>query len=434
METAEKSNLSMDDLCNQLYFHIQKEFITSEIHGGNIIAESFGVQGGFNIKIADIYVPKDFEIIYITGESGSGKTTILKEIAKQYGANLYEIDNHYKTVPLFLANGEENQIETISVLTSVGISDATLWLNTYNELSDSQKARYEIALKMMQDDVVLIDEFLSTLDRDTAKAVAYNIQKAIRKAHKKLIVTTAHEDLQEYLKPDVSIVGKAFPSQFNVIRNEISTDNPILKNIIVQYGTKEDYKKEKLGELHYKGKYTGGTKEYLFAYLNGKTVGVLVAIYNMHTGGRRISRVVVHPSYRGCGIAQTMIKKYIKDFPNTDVVASMALYNPVFEKAGMHREKDVVIVPPKYLKENLKQFNFDEDKWQDKKYLNMFCESQDVREALSEFSKNATHLVCPAGKYLSESEIKSKIKSNSQIASTVLFGLRPRTMAKYVNI
>lgn len=415
------------------YIHINKEFVTSEIRGGNLIAESFGIQGGFVVRIADIHIPADFDIIYITGESGSGKTTILKELAEAYGTKLSGIDESYKNVPLFLAMGEENEVDTLRVLTSVGLSDATLWLNTYHELSDSQKARYEIAVRMMQDDVVFVDEFLSTLDRETAKAVAFGIQKAIRRAHKKLIVTTAHEDLYEYLKPDVSVVGRAFPSRFEVIHNKPDADNPITKYLRIEYGTKDDYKRERLGELHYKGKYTGGTKEHLFAYYNGKTVGVLVSTYNMHTGGRRISRVVVHPSYRGCGIGQALIRRYISDFPNTDVVASMALYNPVFEKAGMVRENDVVIVPPNGLREKLKSFCFDEDKWQDKKYLNAFCKSEAVRKMLMGYANKASRLVCPAGNYLTESEISAKIESSPQTASTVLFGLRPRTMAKYVN-
>jgi tRNA(Met) C34 N-acetyltransferase TmcA len=160
-------------------------------------------------------------------------------------------------------------------------------------------------------------------------------------------------------------------------------------------------------------------------------VALLVSIYNMHTGGRRISRLVVHPSYRGCGIGKMLVKFYIHDYPDTDVVAAMGLYNPVFSRAGMVRTKDVNIKPPTGLKKSLSSFGFDETRWHDKKYLSQFVSNNDVRNALASYSKKATSLVCPAGHYLRDSEIKRKIKDEPYTAARVLFGLRPRVMAKY---
>ena len=71
------------------------------------------------------------------------------------------------------------------------------------------------------------------------------------------------------------------------------------------------------------------------------------------TGGRRISRVVVHPSYRGVGIGCAMVKKYIADYPDTDVIAAMALYNPIFEKAGMTRVNDSSVKSPAGLRKEI---------------------------------------------------------------------------------
>lgn len=415
---------------------IHKEFTVEACSEGDMIAESFGITGGYVNKIAEIDIPNDWDILYITGESGSGKTTILHEIQKQLNVEDIEITEEMKNKPLFLIGGEDeqSQVKTLKMFTDVGLSDAVLWLNTYEQLSDSQKARFEIAIKMSLSDTVVVDEFLSTLDRETAKPVSYSIQKAVRKAGKKLIVTTAHEDLNDYLQPTYTICGKSFPSRWEISKNDNDFDNKILKNTVVKYGTKEDYRFARLGELHYKGKYTGGAKDYVFAYYNGNMIGVLVAIYNMHTGGRRIARVVVHPSYRGCGVGKTMVQKYIKDYPNTDVVASMALYNPIFEKAGMTRVKDVEIKSPNGLRKKLAEFEFKENKWNDKKYLSDFCKNKDVRNMLSSFSGKATSLVCPAGHYLTDAEIKEKIQNEVFTASRVLFGFRYRKMAKYENV
>lgn len=414
---------------------VRKEFVVEPNEKGNLIAESFGVTGGYVNKIADLSIPDEWSVLYITGESGCGKTTIAREIADALGVPFDSQIEIPHNKPLFLWGGEseENQAETLKKLSYVGLSDAVLWLNYYNDLSDSQKARARMYLMLEKSDLIIVDEFLSTLDRETAKAVAYCFQKAVRIQGKKLVAVTAHNDLQKYLQADYVILGEAFPSRWSIKKNEYDLGNPILYDLIIKWGEKEDYKVCRLGELHYKGKYTGGTKEYLFAYLNEKMVGVLVSTYNMHTGGRRISRLVVHPSYRGCGIGKKLVKEYLSEFPDTDVVASMALYNPVFERAGMHRVDDVNISSPAGLKSALKQHGFDFERWYDKQYLSGFCDNISARAMLSEFSNKATSMVCPGGKYLTDEEIKEKIVNSKETAARVLFGFRPRTMAKYIN-
>lgn len=62
--------------------------------------------------------------------------------------------------------------------------------------------------------------------------------------------------------------------------------------------------------------------------------------------------MVVHPSYRGIGIGQLIVKKYLSDFDNVDVVSAMGIINPVFEKAGMTRLSDSIIKSPSGLKRN----------------------------------------------------------------------------------
>lgn len=409
--------------------HITKNFVLEVPPFGNMITEAFGIDGGYNQLVCDLDVPEDYEVLYITGESGSGKSVLLNELFPDYKVE------DVPTTPLFLWGGESNeqQIETMKILTLVGISDATLFINTYDRLSDSQKARARIALELMSDKpIVVVDEFLSTLDRKTAKPVAYCIQKAIRKLGKRLVVATAHDDLTKYLKPDYIIYGNAFPSEFTCEKYTWSNINPIIPEVELVYGDKVDYRKLRLGELHYKGKYTGGTKEYLFAKYDDRTIGVLVSTYNRSTGGRRISRVVVHPSYRGIGVGQALIRKYISEFDLVDVVAAMGLINPVFEKAGMTRVNNTIIKPPKGLEKDLISLGLDTYLWGSPNWCNEICKRDDVRNVLSKYGKNASDLVCPGGKYLTVEEISNKIKYEVTTAGRVLYGLRQREMAKYI--
>lgn len=410
---------------------IKKEFFVHPHNEANLITEAFGIDSGYIQKICDIDVPDDYDILYITGESGSGKSTILKELCPSYTS---ETIPYAKPLFLWCGDTEEDKNRAISMLTLVGISDATMFVNYYDNLSDSQQARARIMLELISDkELIVVDEFLSTLDRKTAKSVAYCIQKAIRKLNKRAILVTAHSDLEDYIQPTYTVSGKSFPSRFVVKKYNKLHTNSILDNVEFFYGDKNVYRELQLAELHYKGKYTGGTKEYLFAKVDNEIVACLVSTYRRNDGGRRISRVVVHPSYRGVGLGVAIVKKYIREYSNVDVIASMGLYNPVFAKAGMIRVDDSVIKSPSGLKKELQQLGFDISRWYSKSYCSEFCENVENRIFLAKYSNHATHLVQPGGKHLSIEDIEARIIDSDITASRVLFGLRDRTMAKYIS-
>lgn len=404
---------------------INKQYTLEVDVSGSEIAEAFGIEGGHILEIAnDLDIPDEYDILYISGESGSGKSSILSEIGETTQVII-------PNTPLYTWGCTTK--ETLSILSLVGLGDATMFVSTYSQLSDSQQARARLALCVLHGDShIIVDEFLSTLDRKTAQAVAYTFGKAIRKLGLKATLVTAHGDLGPYLKPDVMVTGYAFPSRFTVQKPVWLKENPIVSAISMEYTNKEFYRNLRLGELHYKGKYTGGTKEYVSATLEGECIGILVSVYRMHDGGRRIARVVVHPSYRGCGVGVALVSRYIKDYPNSDVVAVMAAFNPVFEKAGMNRVEDSVIKSPKNLKKVLKDSGMNVNRWHEKRYCHEIMSSNHMRILLSDFAGFATHLVCPGGKNLTAEEVKKKITNDRVTASRVLWGLRERRLAKFV--
>ena len=157
------------------------------------------------------------DVIYIHGDSGSGKSTLLKELRHQHpnGAASWELSIDPDT-PIINAVGRDID-EAFYLLTVVGLNDAFLYLRKYRELSDGQKYRFTLA-KMLESnaDAFFVDEFCSILDRDTAKIVAFNMQKVCRKYGKTLFVATAHSDLAADLHTD-TIVRKGMAKAVEVL-------------------------------------------------------------------------------------------------------------------------------------------------------------------------------------------------------------------------
>lgn len=175
------------------------------------------VAEGFGIGLADsefvIYDHLDLEvhdgdIIYITGQSGSGKSLLLRELAarleeKTFVSRLDDIA--LKDMPIIDQIGATTT-EALKLLARAGISDAFLFVRKPSELSDGQKYRVKLA-KLLESgaQVWVADEFGAVLDRETAKVIAFNMSRAAREAGATLIVATTHTDLKAELGPTITV-------------------------------------------------------------------------------------------------------------------------------------------------------------------------------------------------------------------------------------
>jgi hypothetical protein len=96
-----------------------------------------------------------------------------------------------------------------------------------------------------------MDEFCSTLDRETAKIVAFDLQKQARRMGRAVIAATTHTDLFEDLAPTVHI-HKGWGRRFEVkyypdrLRNMCT----VAEDLKIDEGTNFDYRK--LAEFHYR--------------------------------------------------------------------------------------------------------------------------------------------------------------------------------------
>lgn len=179
------------------------------------IAESFGI----GLEAKEFHVLKDVhvninqgDVVYITGQSGSGKSQLLHCLQSEMTANglkVADIDSvtlHDK--PLIDQVGKDTN-DALAILSQVGLNDAYLVVRKPQELSDGQLYRFKMALLFSKEaDVWTADEFLAPLDRVTARVVAFNAQKLARRMNKTLIVATTHDDMIEELAPSVTIVKR----------------------------------------------------------------------------------------------------------------------------------------------------------------------------------------------------------------------------------
>lgn len=201
-------------------YTLNREFDTNVKRTSRVldVAEMFGL--GLDDKTFRVLTDLELEvkqgdIVYITGLSGSGKSTILHELKNEMtkaGLNVADFgDLKITDEPIVdqVYPDEKSLSKPLELFALVGLSDANLFLRSPKELSDGQRYRFMLA-KLIETgaQVWMADEFLALLDRTTAKVIAFNIQKIARKVGATLVVATTHRDMVDDLHPDLFIEKK----------------------------------------------------------------------------------------------------------------------------------------------------------------------------------------------------------------------------------
>lgn len=209
-------------------YTVDKRFHTEVERSDRVleIAEAFGL--GLDDKEFVVFDNQPIEIeqgdvVYITGQSGSGKSTVLRELVQQMGfgperLNVADIDRvELLDKPLIDQIGKDTA-EALNLLSIAGLNDAYLFIRKPKELSDGQRYRFKLA-KIIESgaQVWVADEFLAVLDRTTAKVIAFNLQKVARKMGATLMVATTHTDMVEDLAPNLYI-EKRYREKIEIVR------------------------------------------------------------------------------------------------------------------------------------------------------------------------------------------------------------------------
>ena len=358
-------------------YNISFETYTKPTRRSIVVAEAFGL----GIDEATVFPVLDVElvirkrdIVYITGDSGSGKSVLLRALRRDLGDDAADLDDVDVDVdkPLIETLGSTVE-EGLELLSKVGLNDAFLFLRRYDQLSDGQKYRYKVA-KLIESGKQwwLADEFCASLDRDTAKIVSFNLQKLARQQGRAVIAATTHQDLLEDLAPDV-LVRKRFGKEIDVTYIPAAgvSECSLVRQMRVEEGSVDDWKK--LCVFHYRGHWTSPRKK-IFRLMRGDELcGVIVYTWPPPACyGRRmmmpkltmrefnqilctINRVVVHPKYRTIGLGVKLIRETLPlaGTRYVELIAVMAKYSPFAVNAGMQEvavqepSKDVLRIAEK---------------------------------------------------------------------------------------
>lgn len=219
-------------------------------------------------------------------------------------------------------------------LVSVGLTDPITWARKSSELSVGQQARLAAAdLIYGQPGIVVMDDFLATVDPLAAEAAAWTISRAARKAGRTLIVLTPHDATADAVHADWRIAcnwdGEATAEPLD----DLPSVSPLFRRVEYSQGTLADYRA--LAHLHY----AAGAPTQVHSYHRltdtetGQLLAVAALVYpDLHNPARaiatngvykrttdrriverlnqevlRFARIIVRPEVRGIGLARQLI-------------------------------------------------------------------------------------------------------------------------------
>lgn len=250
----------------------------------------------------------DWNVGLIYGNSGTGKTTIAKELFGEYIVNKIK----YKAASVIDDMPQEASSEDIvKTFNSVGFSSAPSWFKPYSVLSNGEKMRVDLAYSILSSkDIFAFDEFTSVVDRTVAQIGSFAIQKAIRKAGKKFIAITCHDDVKEWLMPDWIFCTNNMT--FSDMRG-LKKNRPDIK---VEYRRIEPREREEVWSIFRKYHYLNhdlnkGCHGYVM-YCNDKLCGFMAIIHFPHPKSdniKKVHRLVILPDFQGIGLGKYLLDK-----------------------------------------------------------------------------------------------------------------------------
>jgi ABC-type lipoprotein export system ATPase subunit/GNAT superfamily N-acetyltransferase len=247
------------------------------------------------------HLPNEWNIGVVYGGSGTGKTTILKNYFKKEMDKSY-FDNSKSLISNF--DWLEPKDATF-LLSAMGLSSVPTWLRPFNTLSNGEQYRANLAYivgSAKENEVILIDEYTSVVDRDVAKAMSNALQKYIRRTNKKIVLASCHFDIMEWLQPDWIYS----PSKGRLeIAPSLRQPQIELQIVRCRYETWKLFKQH-----HYLTEDLNKAATNYLVLWNEQPIAFIGVLPFPGVGDektRRISRIVVLPDFQGLGLGKSIL-------------------------------------------------------------------------------------------------------------------------------
>jgi len=299
---------------------------------------------------ADLDSP--YNVGLIVGASGSGKTTLATHL---WGAAALErtVDGSLPVIDQFPKEFEYKAC--VRLLTGVGLTQVPCWIRPAFTLSNGQRERAEIALKMASSgEFVAIDEWTSVVDRTVAKIMSNCVARWARKTGKRVVLLSCHRDVIEWLAPDwiVDCDKQLFDDRRSLRperKEKLQFDIRQCDRDSWRFFSKYHYLSERLpgGLIFTFGLFLGADQvgfQCFANYVPNKYAGRRVMVHS--------NRTVIHPDYVGLGLGIKLINETSKimqqrgydvraKFSSAPVFEAMQR-DPLWKLLGVSRKHKIV--------------------------------------------------------------------------------------------
>lgn len=265
----------------------------------------FNAESGcnFDLTIEGVDLSGGWNIGVVVGASGSGKTSIGKQI---FGENkiVNLSDGWSADKPIVDDIAPDGDFNTVTgLLASVGLGDVPAWLRPFRVLSNGEQFRAGLArLICEKPPEAVVDEFTSVIDRQIAKIGAQAFQKAWRRENPggKVVLLTPHYDVLDWLQPDwiIDTNKKTFERGCPRQRPSIELEIRKVNGSYWKYFEPHHYLKAPLPIA----------AEYYVGVVNGELACHLAISPFFNVGGYRAVRLVTMPEWQGMGIGKQFLE------------------------------------------------------------------------------------------------------------------------------
>ncbi len=243
---------------------------------------------------------KPWRIGLIHGPSGCGKSTIARELFGPHLVGGYEWSPTAAVVDGFPENMSIKQIT--GLLSSVGFSSPPAWLRPFQCLSNGEQFRTTVARALADpQDLVVIDEFTSVVDRTVARIGSAAVAKTVRGLPtKKFVAVACHDDIVEWLQPDWTYEPHTGEFRWRSLQRRPAIEVEIYRCHRSAWGM--------FAHHHYLSGELSKAAECWLATVDGRAA-VFSAVINHHgkqPNCRREHRIVCLPDFQGVGLGSAV--------------------------------------------------------------------------------------------------------------------------------